>query len=175
MTIKELKEKYKDYVDIEVYVPTDGKEIFHTDYIKNVEEYPENLDVISWELMDKARYDASISANSSVSADEYWADWEDDDKVLCVLVPDTWYYVDFGYGYATEYTWGGDIPVTFTTIKEAQDYADEGISYTQMPVKIVDNNGDEVSRRAWCGVCNEDDTDDDYIYIGGGYYTAWTD
>lgn len=83
MTIKELKQKfYRDYIDYEVFHKT-GLKRFHTDSIKFEYDFDENEEAIDWELMGKEEYNNTILANSCLRFNDLY---EDDDKVLCILI-----------------------------------------------------------------------------------------
>lgn len=77
------------YVDIEVYKPMGIGEHypnhFHTDNCKYTDDWDEDTEIGLFELMDKEDYEHTILANSSMEIDDYWADWNDEDKVLVCM------------------------------------------------------------------------------------------
>lgn len=76
-------------------------------------------------------------------------------------------------------TGAGDFE-TEGTLEEAKVAADKGAAYTQQDIRITDEDGNEVSRRRWCGVQYDpdavEDTEDEVIQFGSfGHYAAWID
>lgn len=64
------------------------------------------------------------------------------------------------------------------TLDEAKRIADEGAAYTQQPITIEDEDGNEITRRPWWSVAYDEDAaaEFDPIHIGDyGYYGDWTD
>ncbi|TCL43205.1 hypothetical protein [Harryflintia acetispora] len=63
------------------------------------------------------------------------------------------------------------------TLEQAKVLADQGAAYTQQPITIHDEDGEEVARRNWFGVeyNAEDDqeTMDPITYGSFGYYGDW--
>ena len=92
MTIKDVKEMYKDYVDIEVYtkIYTGNVNQFHTDNCEYTEDYTDDSEVILYSLMGKEEYANTLLANSCEDVNDYWGDWNDDDKVLCIMIKENW-------------------------------------------------------------------------------------
>lgn len=77
------------------------------------------------------------------------------------------YYINYQTGAGND---------TADTLEEAKRIADEGAAYTQQPIVIEDEDGNEVSRRSWYGVkYNADDDCVDPILFGSfGFYSDWT-
>ena len=78
------------------------------------------------------------------------------------------YYINYQTGAGND---------TAGTLDEAKRLADEGAAYTQQPITIEDEDGNEVSRRAWCGVeYNEDEyyCEDPIRFGTFGFYGDWT-
>lgn len=88
MTIKDVKEMYKDYVAIEVY--EGNADHFHTDNCKFTEDYTDDSEVVTKALMSKEDYANSLLANSTEDINDYWGDWNDDDKVLCIMIKENY-------------------------------------------------------------------------------------
>ncbi len=96
MKVKELiQDKNISYYDYEVYAFTDKKHSVHSDFINNIdwyyniEEY-QDCEVSYWEVMDEKRYDESILANSSETAN--FGEWYDDSnaKILVIILDENW-------------------------------------------------------------------------------------
>jgi len=93
MTVKELiKEQYNDNIaNFEVYAFVGKVHKIHGDFITNIdevfsEEKYQDCEVESWEIMDQERYNDSILANSSETADfEMFYD-DKDAKVLVIII-----------------------------------------------------------------------------------------
>lgn len=60
------------------------------------------------------------------------------------------------------------------TLEDAKRAADEGAAYTQQPIIIHDEDGNEVARRQWWG-CREgiEECDDPISYGDFGFYGDW--
>lgn len=86
MTIKEVKELYKnEYTAFEVYQFTSKRHSIHTDFIRelNPEEYNDESEVVTHQLMDEDCYNSTIFANcSNKFADIY----DKNDKVLVLVI-----------------------------------------------------------------------------------------
>lgn len=77
------------------------------------------------------------------------------------------YYIDYNTGAGNE--WGD-------TLEDAQRIADAGASYTQCPIVITDEDGNEVSRRNWWGLAYDENEvpEENPIRFGNfGYYSDW--
>lgn len=90
MTIKEVKELYKDeYADMEVYRPNCIRNYpnhFHTDNCSFTEEFTDESEVGLYELMDEEDYNNSIMSNVSDYADfEGWYG-NKNAKILCIML-----------------------------------------------------------------------------------------
>lgn len=78
--------------------------------------------------------------------------------------------------YKINYNTGAGDEQDFPSIGEAQAAADEGAAYTQQPIVIEDEDGNEVARRAWWGVLDGIEDASDPIQFGtSGYYGDWQD
>lgn len=77
------------------------------------------------------------------------------------------YYINYNTGAGND---------TADTLEEAKRIADDGACYTQHPIVIEDEDGNEVSRRSWYGAkYNADDDCVDPILFGSfGFYSDWT-
>lgn len=88
MTIKEVKEMYKDkYAEVEVYMPVDKMpNHFSTDNCKDAYSYNDDTEAELYELMDEDTYNGTILANTEVTAD--FADWfgNKDANILCIMI-----------------------------------------------------------------------------------------
>lgn len=86
MTVREVKEMFKgDYVDVEVYEDKFQHRVgFHTDFIKDVEDYSDDDEVLEYQLMDEDEYSQSILANTGEQAD--FSDWYDDKDVEVLIL-----------------------------------------------------------------------------------------
>lgn len=81
MTIRDVKEMFGDkYHDYEVY---EGNR-FHTDYCRSTENYSEEDEVETWELVDEEGYNNTILANASPAAD--FDEWYGDKNVKILLI-----------------------------------------------------------------------------------------
>lgn len=77
------------------------------------------------------------------------------------------YYIDFCTGAGNFYV-EGDIEAAK---KEAEKY----LAYTQKDVKIINENGYEVSRLLWCGTAPDEDETVTAQFGTFGYYGEWID
>lgn len=75
------------------------------------------------------------------------------------------YYVDFGTGAGNEWVEG--------MLEDAKRVAEKGTAYTQMDVKIEDENGAEVARLPWWGVSAGEDDIVVVDYGAFGFYGEW--
>jgi hypothetical protein len=77
--------------------------------------------------------------------------------------------------HVTYHTGAGDFDAG--DLEEAKVAADEGATYTEQPIEILDNAGNVVARRSWWGVAYDPETTDEpdeIIQFGDfGYYSAW--
>lgn len=81
MTIRDVKEMFGDkFFDYEVY---EGKR-FHTDFCRSTEEYSDEDEVETWELVDEEGYNNTILANASPAAD--FDEWYGDQNVKILLI-----------------------------------------------------------------------------------------
>lgn len=76
------------------------------------------------------------------------------------------YYINYNTGAGNEWA---------DTLEAAREIADNGAAYTQQPIVIEDEDGNEVTRRPWWGVAyNEEVPEDNPICLGDwGYYGDW--
>ncbi len=70
--------------------------------------------------------------------------------------------------------------LTAETIIAAKALADENAAYTQLPITIEDEDGNEVARRCWWGIAYDESNDDTWCenpitYGDFGYYSDWED
>ncbi len=71
------------------------------------------------------------------------------------------------------HTGAGDAEFT-GDIWGAMAEADSGAAYTQQPITIEDEDGNEVARRPWCGVLTGIEDCQNPIQFGDfGYYADW--
>lgn len=80
------------------------------------------------------------------------------------------YYVNYGTGAGNEWVEG--------TLDEVMAIADNGATYTQADIKIMDENDNLIAIRRWWGVKfdpeESDCSEDEIISFGDfGYYDAW--
>ena len=69
-TIGELKERFKgQFKSVEVYRMKNSVFNFHTDNIDYVEDYSDDIECRSVELMDKWQYFRTVEANTSLMPD----------------------------------------------------------------------------------------------------------
>jgi hypothetical protein len=93
-TIKELQND-TDYVEYQIYAYTDRTHREHGDFITNLNEiysidFLKDKEVLHYEIMDEERYNETIFANCSESADfELWYD-DKDAKVLVMFLSEFW-------------------------------------------------------------------------------------
>ena len=62
------------------------------------------------------------------------------------------------------------------TLEAAKELADDGAAYTQQPITIEDEDGNEITRRPWWGVAYDEDEapEESPICFGDfGYFGDW--
>lgn len=77
--------------------------------------------------------------------------------------------------YTINYNTG--ITARANTIEEAKRIADAEAAYTQEPITIEDESGDEIARRHWWGVEYDENVapcEDPICFGNYGYYDDWT-
>ena len=77
------------------------------------------------------------------------------------------YYINYNTGAGNEWA---------DTLEQAKAIADDGAAYTQQPIVIEDEDGNEITRRPWWGVQYDEDEGDetDPICFGSsGYFGDW--
>jgi len=76
--------------------------------------------------------------------------------------------------YTVKYNTGaGDFTIE-GSLHEAMLAADDVVVYTQQPITIVDETGNEVARREWYGVLTGIEDAEDPIQFGEfGFYADW--
>jgi len=76
------------------------------------------------------------------------------------------YYIDYCTGAGNEYVNGN--------LDEAKEAADNGAAYTQQPIVIKDEAGNEVTRRPWWGCLSGIEEEENVIQFGDfGFYGDW--
>lgn len=80
------------------------------------------------------------------------------------------YHINYHTGAGNEYVEG--------SLDEAKKIADDGAAYTQEPITIEDEYGEEVARRPWWGIeFRPDETEEsreEVLCFGSfGHYGAW--
>ena len=84
MTIKEIKDNYNGKFDaVEVYKFTGKRHSIHTDFIEEVEDYSEDAEVQTHQLMDEDEYNSTIFANCS---NQFTDIYDKSDKVLVIVI-----------------------------------------------------------------------------------------
>lgn len=84
MNIKEIKALYNGEFDaVEVYRFTGKRHSVHTDFIEELEDYSEDAEVQTHELMDEDEYNSTIFANCS---NRFTNIYEKSDKVLVIVI-----------------------------------------------------------------------------------------
>lgn len=80
----------------------------------------------------------------------------------------TRYYINY-------HTGAGNRWIDAADLDAAKSDADKDAAYTQQPITIEDEDGNELSRRAWWGY-DYDDSQSDPIRFGTfGFYGDWVD
>ena len=77
------------------------------------------------------------------------------------------YYINYNTGAGNEWA---------DTLEEAKRMADDGAAYTQQPIVIEDEDGNEIAHRPWWGVQYDEDEGDetDPVCFGSfGYFGDW--
>ena len=91
MNVKQIINSFNEVTDVEVYRFTSKVHKLHTDYIENInwdygEDYYENREAVTYEIMDEDDYNRTILANYSDSADfDAWYG-DSDAKVLVIVI-----------------------------------------------------------------------------------------
>lgn len=77
--------------------------------------------------------------------------------------------------YTINYNTGaGNETIESEDLEAVKAQADEGAAYTQQPITIEDENGNEVARRSWNGVeFEEGDAEDPIRFGSSGFYGDW--
>lgn len=84
MNIEETKALYNGEFDaVEVYKFTGKRHSIHTDFIEEVEDYSEDAEVQTHQLMDEEEYNSTIFANCSIKFTDIY---EKTDKVLVIVI-----------------------------------------------------------------------------------------
>lgn len=77
------------------------------------------------------------------------------------------YYVNYGTGAGNEWVDG--------TLNEAMKVAEDGLSYTQQSVSIVDEGGNVVANLPWWGVAPGEDDFVTCRFGDYGFYGEWSE
>ena len=76
--------------------------------------------------------------------------------------------------YTINFNTGAGDKVVDDNIYAAMDQADSGATYTQQPITIEDESGNEVARREWYGVSDGWEDENNPIRFGDfGFYADW--
>lgn len=79
------------------------------------------------------------------------------------------YFIDYGTG-------AGNLWMITKDLNNVKQFADESASYTQESILILDESGEEVTRRTRVGCCSGVEDQDNPITFGDfGYYADWSD
>jgi hypothetical protein len=71
------------------------------------------------------------------------------------------------------HTGAGNLEID-SDLQDAMSVADEGATYTQQPITIEDEDGNEVARREWYGVTTGIEDQQNPIQFGTyGFYADW--
>ena len=84
MTIKEIKELYKnEFTNFEVYRFVGKRHVIHTDFVEEAEDYNDESEVVSHQLMNEDDYNSTIYSNCS---DKFADIYDKNDKVLVIVI-----------------------------------------------------------------------------------------
>lgn len=76
--------------------------------------------------------------------------------------------------YTINYNTGTGDKDYYGDLSGAMDEADSGAAYTQQPITITDERGEEMARRPWVGVLTGIEDQQNPIQFGDfGYYADW--
>lgn len=84
MTIKEIMDNYNgEFAAVEVYKFTGKRHSIHTDFIEEVDDYSDDAEVQTSQLMDEDEYNSTIFANCSNKFNDIY---KKSDKVLVIVI-----------------------------------------------------------------------------------------
>lgn len=84
MNIKETKALYNgEFNAVEIYKFTNKRHSIHTDFIEEVNDYADEMEVLAYQLMDEDEYNSTIFANCS---NRFTDIYEKSDKILIIVV-----------------------------------------------------------------------------------------